>query len=857
MAKPKVTLCGQEVMDIAKVLGRDLSEDEAEEIVSVMNKKLQRRGAVGESDVFDVYVEAEEIVQQARINAAIEKRNRLLNARAYGRIQEVLKQYDGDPAAALSAIMVGDARRTLDSVDAQQHSIMTDYTGALAAELKRNDVLDIFKSGEADELISRIMFGDEIDPNTAGFEEATKIAESIKKVQKALLDRKNRNGANIGELENYIVRQSHDPSLMRGKGTQQDKDAWVSFVMERIDHEKTFASKPRTTQRLINGKMQTVQYTDEMFLGDMYDNLVTGDHQKAVDVNAEKFDGKTLNAFKGPSNLAKKVSGQRLIHFKDGKASNEYSRQYSRMNLVESVLNGITHDAQNIALLETFGTNPRAMFEKVIDDMKKSQKGDIRSFEKISEAKLQKQFAELDGSVRGRAGTKPLFGTVDLAGIAAGVRMIQNMAKLGMATISSFSDIATKAAFINANTERGIFGSYYQSLKDVFDSFPTKERQELAFLLDVGVENMLGDVHARFGANDSGPGKIAKLHQHYFRLNGMAWWNNAQKTGIARLLAADLANYANKGWDKVPPETKRLLELYNITEAEFGLFKGAEMKAADGRNYLVAAMVDDVPAEKIDVIIRDKMGTLNITDNMRQQFRDDLRTKIASYYTDSANTAIPTPGARERAIMNQGLPRGTVAGEAIRMVMQLKGFPITYATKGMGRMYASSGYLGVAKMMTGTAMMGYVSLAVKDVLKGREPRDPRRGRTLIEAFVQGGGAGIYGDFIFGEFNRYGQSPLQTFAGPTLGTAEDVLQIWAKMRDGDDAGAAALRLAVSNTPYLNLFYSKMAVDYLFLHDLQEYASPGYLKRMERRMEKDAGIEFYASPDDNPGLLGGLR
>ena len=50
----------------------------------------------------------------------------------------------------------------------------------------------------------------------------------------------------------------------------------------------------------------------------------------------------------------------------------------------------------------------------------------------------------------------------------------------------------------------------------------------------------------------------------------------------------------------------------------------------------------------------------------------------------SADVAIPTPGARERAIMNQGLPRGAVAGEAIRMIMQLKGFPITYVTKGMG-----------------------------------------------------------------------------------------------------------------------------------------------------------------------------
>jgi hypothetical protein len=259
-------------------------------------------------------------------------------------------------------------------------------------------------------------------------------------------------------------------------------------------------------------------------------------------------------------------------------------------------------------------------------------------------------------------------------------------------------------------------------------------------------------------------------------------------------------------------------------------------------------LADDV----IDPIIRDKTGVLDITDKMRQEFKDDLRTKFSAYLTDSADTAIPTPGARERAIMNQGLPRGTVGGEAIRLVMQLKGFPITYITKGMSRQFANGGMVGLAKMMVGTTMMGYLANAMKDVLKGREPQDvfgedyTLNTQTLTRAFVQGGGAGIYGDFLFGEFNRYGQSPLQTFAGPTLGTAEDILKLYAKFRDGDDASAAAVSLAVRNTPFINLFYTKMAMDYLFIYELQEFANPGYLRRMERRMAKDAGQDFYFPP-----------
>jgi len=297
-----------------------------------------------------------------------------------------------------------------------------------------------------------------------------------------------------------------------------------------------------------------------------------------------------------------------------------------------------------------------------------------------------------------------------------------------------------------------------------------------------------------------------------------------------------------------------LLELYNIQEAEWNLFRGLDMTAADGRKYLAPEVVDSINSRDIDSIIVQRTGRLDVTSKERQQFRDDLRTKISAYYMDSADAAIPTPGARERAIMNQGLPRGTVAGEAIRMIMQLKGFPITYVTKGLGRQKEMGGYLGVAKMMVGTTMMGYLSMVTKDFLKGKTPMSvfdddyTLDKKTLLRAFTQGGGAGIYGDFIFGEFNRYGQSPLETFAGPALGTAGDLLKLYSKFRDGDDAAAETVRLALRNTPFLNLFYAKLALDYLFIYELTEASNPGYFKRMERRMKKDTQQEFYFPPSD---------
>lgn len=834
--------CIIEIKNAASNAGVELLEEEVLDILDILEHRFRKRGSSvsSQSDLDALVAEAAEITRQAKINAAIQKRNRLINAKKYAEIKQKIVADPQNAGRVLSDMMVGSLKNSEAgrlSIDGRGQAIMTDSVGLLLAELQKNDLVSLFSSNQMDELIYRELFD---GFGSSGNKEARQIAESIQKVQKSLLRRKNRAGANIRELRNYVVRQSHDPMLLRDAGY----DKWRNDILPLLDREATF-------KNLEPGQ------SEEQFLRAAYDGLVTGIHQKTNSVYG--VDGKVdpLTAFKGPANLAKKLSAERVLHFKDGKSSHVYAKMYSRMKLSEAVLNGITHDAQSIALMEVFGTNPQAMFDRIVSETKESLAGEPKLLDKFKERSLRNQFAELDGSTRARGAGKPIFMGVDFAGIASGWRMIQNMAKLGFATVSSISDIATKAAFIAQTTDRGIFAAYGEAFSDIFKGFNTKEQRELAYLLNVGVENFLGDVHARFGANDSGPGRIAKAHQFFFKLNGMQWWNNAQKTGLARMLAADLANYRSIGFDQLPKETQSMLSLYGVTPAEWGLFRNLDVKALDGREYLVPSVVNDLTAAEIDPIIRDQTGGLNITDDMRQDFIDNLRTKIATYYTDSADIAIPTPGARERAIMNQGYPRGTIAGEAIRAIMQLKGFPITYLTKGMARQYygaggGASGAIGVVQMMIGTTIMGYLAMSLKDILRGKEPKDVFsketyvNGKTLQAAFLQGGGAGILGDFMFGEFNRYGQSFTQTVLGPTFGSVDDVAKMFAKFRDGDSVANDATKFAIRNTPYINLFYTKTAMDYLFLYGLTEHMKPGYLRKMERRIEKEHGQQFYFPP-----------
>jgi len=195
----------------------------------------------------------------------------------------------------------------------------------------------------------------------------------------------------------------------------------------------------------------------------------------------------------------------------------------------------------------------------------------------------------------------------------------------------------------------------------------------------------------------------------------------------------------------------------------------------------------------------------------------------------------------------------TPEGEALRHMAMFKGFPTTVLTKNVGRAIYNNAdgradKAGLAAYIAASTALGYVAMVGKDLAKGRNPRDFRDDPldVLVAAMVQGGGLGIYGDFLFAETNRFGRSLVETMAGPTFGTIGDIHELWARFRSGDDVAAKALRVFMQNAPGGNLFYTRAAMDYLIFYHLQEMANPGYLKRTERRLEREHGQTYIIPP-----------
>jgi hypothetical protein len=53
-------------------------------------------------------------------------------------------------------------------------------------------------------------------------------------------------------------------------------------------------------------------------------------------------------------------------------------------------------------------------------------------------------------------------------------------------------------------------------------------------------------------------------------------------------------------------------------------------------------------------------------------------------------------------------------------------------------------------------------------------------------------------------------------------------------------------AGSNIPMVNLWYTRLALDYLINWRLQEWASPGYLDHYQAKQERKGGVRYWMGP-----------
>ena len=822
-------------------------------------KRLRLENKEGEMDIaLTKYINKK--LDEDSITAVIEQRNALFNLE----VTRKLKSFSGNfknKFEAIQSYLVGTIKlrqQGNNSIDHLQKQGYMEKQGQILKLMEDNQVWSEFVSGKIDREIWQEAF--ELHPGgtpgKSGNPKAEKIVQILAQVLGDDIDTMNRWGAWITKRKGGLIRQTWDIYKME----RAKYDTWYRDMLEHVDLEETLKD-------VAPGKEK------QFWLG-VYRNLTSGAH---LQVGQPK--DLITAGFSGPGNLAKRIStAHRIIIFKDADAAYRMNQKYGAADLRETVNKTLIHNHRNIGMLQTLGTNPERMFVKWIKDMvadaskrldadpdNKVLRKEVRDLKQaeIGDGALWRQWKDLTGETQ-----QP--GNVTGANLVHSIMNITNMAKLGGAFITSWADSPNVAKEMS---HHGIstLNSYGSMLRNLTIGMPPKTKTLVMRMIGVGLDTRMGNMVARFHHGDMIPGMWAKGQQLFFKYNLLMPWTDTHDAGIANALALHVAhNLDNFSYKTMDLDLKRTLSEHGILEHEFNAFKNAIFEH-EGYRLLVTEKI-----RKLDdgVVLKYLQGvegkpTKTFSKAKLARTRDELAGKYMTYISHAVDRGVPKPSAAERAIMQRGTKAGSAQGAALRLLFQFKGFPITVIRKSLGRevfghgaetlteaLFKGKGNLrGLAHLIVAMTVMGYVSLITMDLLRGKEPRQFKENdmahnvKILMASMAKGGGLGLYGDFLFGQFNRYGRSPTHTLLGPTLGQFDDVWHLYSlAFQQGDFKGALnqMLRIVHGNTPFINMFYLRMLLDYFIMYNLMELQNPGSLRRMESRMKKDNNQEFYISP-----------
>jgi hypothetical protein len=845
-------------LDLVRREVQDLTEKELDEVLEQMRERQARLVADGVDPAIAPAQAGREIADTLKAAAAIEKRNAAINLRIRTEALDYVRTTWGDdPAEGILALLYGSPKARFGSrasVNAAQDANFRKYTAGVAGELEAAGLFDVLRRGEMDRDVSRAMWhiGDEAELRKLP-DQAVAIAKILSKWQEVARLDGNRAGAWTGKLDNYVVRQSHSPDRIAQAGEAK----WKADILPRLDLARMFPDGP---------PKNLDDWLHETFL-----NLTTGVRLKgAADTTAER-----MTAFKGPANLAKKLSQERVLHFRSPDDWFDYNAAYGFGNLREAYVQGLHRSAESTGLMQVLGTNPEHNLDSVVGavraNLSRSDPEKLQRFDRKTRGgtRIENALKEVSGFTRRAASQR-------LANVGAGLRVWNTLTGLGGAVVSAITDIPIRASLLRYQGQSylgGLASGVVAPLKRIVGATGDAERKATLSAVGYFNEMAMGNLAARFSPDESIPGRLQRATHTFFKWNLLGGWTDEMRRVSLESMGRFFGEASGTKFADLSDRTRRTLERFRIGEREWNVVRKGILEESGGEKFLTPQAIRDldpetfkpIAAERIKGLKADaaKSGKVEGLDRRIQRVLEDTREQMANrvqqLYADEVNSAVISPDARTLAFVRQGQQAGTPMGEALRLFWQFKTFGIAVMQraflrefygygKGAGGRLGTSELRGLATLLVGSLGFGYLAMSAKDMLKGRSPRPVDDYKTWQAAMAQGGGLGIYGDFMFGQSNRFGQGFLQTLGGPTVGKADQIYKLWNDFKGGDDVAANTVKFTINNTPYANLFYTRMAADYLFLYELQEAMNPGYLRRMEQKVEQETGSEWWLRPSE---------
>lgn len=681
-----------------------------------------------------------------------------------------------------------------EAVVAFRATVLGTRRNAIAERLGQQNKIELLNN------TTREIFGE-----TSNDPKARSMAQAWHKVSEQARTRFNAAGGHIGKLEDWGLPQGHDARRIRKAGY----DRWRAEILPRLDMAKM-------GERFNDGIAFTAESL-EVLLNDAFEAIRSNGHSRRDPVA------------RTGSSLSNRRADHRFFAFKTADDWLAYSDRFGSGRDTFKVMMGHLDDmAMDIAMMEELGPNPNHTFA-FLKDAAMNMAETSRDIDAPRRAtKAQKTAQDMFDMLQGRSNI-PHNETA--AKVGSAIRNYSTSSLLGSAVISSVSDInmaRVTAGFVGIGklAPAKMMARIYRSPQ------LRNELAEAGMIFENAVD--IGNAVARYEFEDMQFESAARLADFTIRSTGLGWLTEARKQAFGGAVMHTLAtDWNSKTFGDLNPKAQRTLTDYGITKSDWELIRQADV-------YTTPKGLALLRPQEVEAV---------------------AGRAVADRYLEAIHSmqdfAVPSTDLKGRSAVLNSTKGGSISGELIRFGLQFKGFPITLLFTHVSRIVneARAGRPGTALsyaggFILGNTLLGAVAIQLKELAKGRDPKEMVNKEFWGAAFLQGGGVGIFGDFLFADHNRFGGGFGETLGGPGVGLASEVAKLTiGNITDGGDNVADDLIGFMRRwTPGGSNWYWRAAYEREVLDQIQQAIDPAS-SRSFRRKEQNArnrGTDYFYPP-----------
>lgn len=663
-------------------------------------------------------------------------------------------------------------------------------------------------------------------------------------------------GGDVGKIEGWGMPQHHDPVQLRRAG----KDQWIADILPRLDRGRMI---DRVTGLPFSEKRLTA------VLSEIYDTIASGGANK-----------RKPGAGLGRGMLANSRQDERFLAFRSADDWLAYQDRYGGGDPFGIMMGHLDDMSRDIARMQILGPNPDHQWQWLKDaamnEAQREEGAGIAGARDRAASYLQTASDMMDHFTG--AANVPVNQFLSKAG--ATVRAVLTPAALGSAILSDMPSSPVFGAYARALAGLSKVGHMDELVRLLASPQARAQARRSGFVIEQATDALQHGARDGLRLQTVG-GKIdadglnafaRRLPAAVFRLSGLTGWTAARKRTFRLEFMGALADRAGMTLDQ--------LAAGDAEDRAFAELLGAHGFTADDWAKISAA-------EKWSP--REGAAFLRPPEIMAVD--EDLGLRMAELIEIQSRQAVPETTLWTRAkLLGQNRP-GTFRGEFFRSWAMFRSFTLTashlYAEdmflRGHGEgPWAGSKMAGAAAALVGLlTMAGGISIQLRELAKGNDPRDMTNPNFWGAAAMQGGGFGILGDFLYSTESRAGKSAATTGWGPAAAFGTDVMdatwgnavEIAGDVNEGDSLdeavrkahpGRDGAKLLARYTPLSSLWWSRAAWDRAVVDNLQKLVDPDAedsFRRQQRRLERDYGQGTYWQPgallpDRAPALEGAL-